>query len=182
MSELELKCSNLRERRSQSSSFLDPPLSVCSTRDHIADALARGAALLCGGREPEGEEFRSGFFFFLPTVLDRMDPSMRMMREETIGPVAPMISFSTDEEALKLANASRYGLAAYVFTGDMARGLWFAERLVAGSVGVNATSPILPGAPFGGWKESGLGRERSRSALYEYMEEKHIRIGLGREI
>ena len=163
--------------------FLDPPFSVCSTRDHIADALARGAALLCGGREPEGEEFRSGFlFFFLPTVLDRMDPSMRMMREETIGPVAPMMSFSTDEEALRLANASRYGLAAYVFTGDMKRGLFFAERLEAGSVGVNTTSPIVPGAPFGGWKESGLGRERSRCALYEYMEEKHIRIHLGEEI
>ena len=108
-------------------------------------------------------------FFFLPTVLDRMDPSMRMMREETIGPVAPMMSFSTDEEALKLANASRYGLAAYVFTGDMKRmdwfrwlprtvtlaayvftgdmkrGLFFAERLEAGSVGVNTTRPSFWG-------------------------------------
>lgn len=151
------------------------------TEDHIADALERGARVLWGGRRPEGEKFRRGFFF-LPTVLDRMDPSMRMMKEETFGPVAPMMSFSTDEEALRLANASRYGLAAYVFTGDMKRGLFFAERLEAGSVGVNTTSPIVPGAPFGGWKESGLGRERSRSALYEYMEEKHIRIDLGEEI
>jgi hypothetical protein len=84
----------------------------------------------------------------MPTVLDRMDPTMRMMREETFGPVAPMMSFSTDEEALKLANDSRYGLAAYVFTGDMTRGLWLAERLEAGSVGVNTTSPIVFGAPF----------------------------------
>ena len=151
------------------------------TEAHIADAREKGARVLWGGKRLEGDEYSRGFFF-LPTVLDRMDPSMRMMREETFGPVAPMMSFSTDEEAVRLANASRYGLAAYVFTGDMTRGLWFAERLEAGSVGVNTTSPILPGAPFGGWKESGLGRERSRSALYEYMEEKHIRIGLGREI
>ena len=151
------------------------------TKSHIADALARGAALLCGGREPEGEMYSRGFFF-LPTVLERMDHSMRMMREETFGPVAPMMSFSTDDEALRLANDSRYGLAAYVFTDDMTRAFRLAERLEAGSVGVNTTSPIVPGAPFGGWKESGLGRERSRSALYEYMEEKHIRIGLGEEI
>jgi len=151
------------------------------TEDHIADAQEKGARVLWGGKRLEGDGYSRGFFF-LPTVLDRMDPSMRMMREETFGPVAPMMSFSTDEEAVRLANASRYGLAAYVFTGDMTRGLWFAERLEVGSVGVNTTSPIVPGAPFGGWKESGLGRERSRSALYEYMEEKHIRIGLGGEI
>jgi succinate-semialdehyde dehydrogenase/glutarate-semialdehyde dehydrogenase len=148
------------------------------TKDHIADAVEKGADVLCGGHEPEGEKFRRGFFF-LPTVLDRMDHSMRMMREETFGPVAPMMRFSSDEEALRLANDSRYGLAAYVFTEDMTTALRFAEGLEAGSVGVNLTNPIVPQAPFGGWKESGLGRERSRSALYEYMEEKHIRIGLG---
>ncbi|HPY71770.1 MAG: NAD-dependent succinate-semialdehyde dehydrogenase [Methanothrix sp.] len=151
------------------------------TEAHIADAREKGARVLWGGRRLEGDEYSRGFFF-MPTVLDRMDPTMRMMREETFGPVAPMMSFSTDEEALKLANDSRYGLAAYVFTGDMTRGLWLAERLEAGSVGVNTTSPIVFGAPFGGWKESGLGRERSRSALYEYMETKHIRIDLGEEI
>jgi len=151
------------------------------TEAHIADAREKGARVLWGGRKLEGDEYSRGFFF-MPTVLDRMDPTMRMMREETFGPVAPMMSFSTDEEALKLANDSRYGLAAYVFTGDMTRGLWLAERLEAGSVGVNTTSPIVFGAPFGGWKESGLGRERSRSALYEYMETKHIRIDLGEEI
>ncbi|KUK44651.1 MAG: Succinate-semialdehyde dehydrogenase [NADP+] (Ssdh) [Methanothrix harundinacea] len=147
------------------------------TEDHIADALDKGATVLCGGRRPEGDEFCRGFFF-LPTVLDRMDPSMRMMREETFGPVAPMMSFSANEEALRLANDSRYGLAAYVFTEDMTTAFWFAERLEAGSVGINLNNVIVPQAPFGGWKESGLGRERSRAALYEYMEEKHIRIGL----
>ncbi|MDF0593644.1 NAD-dependent succinate-semialdehyde dehydrogenase [Methanotrichaceae archaeon M04Ac] len=147
------------------------------TEAHIADAQKKGARILFGGRRPEGEKFRRGFFF-LPTVLDRMDHSMRMMREETFGPVAPMMSFDTDEEALKLANDSRYGLAAYVFTADMTRAFWFAERLEAGSVGINTTNVIVPKAPFGGWKESGIGRERSRAALREYMEEKHIRIGL----
>ncbi len=144
---------------------------------HIADATDKGAELLCGGREPEGEEYRRGFFF-LPTVLDRMDHSMRMMREETFGPVAPMMRFSSDEEALRLANDSRYGLAAYVFTEDMTTALRFAERLEAGSVGINLNNVIQPQAPFGGWKESGLSRERSRAALEEYMETKHIRIGL----
>ncbi len=147
------------------------------TKDHIADALDKGATVLCGGHEPEGEKFCRGFFF-LPTVLDRMDHSMRIMREETFGPVAPMMRFSSDEEALRLANDSRYGLAAYVFTEDMTTALRFAERLEAGSVGVNTSSVIVPQAPFGGWKESGLGRERSRAALEEYMETKHIRIGL----
>ncbi|HOO54636.1 MAG TPA: NAD-dependent succinate-semialdehyde dehydrogenase [Methanothrix sp.] len=147
------------------------------TKDQIADALAKGAAVLCGGSEPEGEKYSRGFFF-MPTVLDDMDHSMRMMREETFGPVAPMMRFSANDEALRLANDSRYGLAAYVFTENMTTALWFAERLEAGSVGINTTSPIIPSAPFGGWKESGLGRERCRAALYEYMEEKHIRIGL----
>jgi succinate-semialdehyde dehydrogenase/glutarate-semialdehyde dehydrogenase len=151
------------------------------TKAHISDALARGATVLCGGREPEGEKYSKGFFF-LPTVLDRMDHSMRMMREETFGPVAPMMRFSANEEALKLANDSRYGLAAYVFTEDLTTALRFAERLEAGSVGVNLNNVIVPSAPFGGWKESGLGRERCRAALYEYMEEKHIRIGLRERI
>lgn len=147
------------------------------TKDHIADALHKGATVLCGGSEPEGEAYRRGFFF-LPTVLDRMDHTMRMMREETFGPVAPMMRFSSNDEALRLANDSRYGLAAYVFCEDMTTALWFAEGLEAGSVGVNLNNVIQPQAPFGGWKESGLGRERSRAALHEYMEEKHIRIGL----
>jgi len=151
------------------------------TKDHIADALDKGATVLCGGRVPEGEKYSRGFFF-LPTVLDHMDHSMRMMREETFGPVAPMMRFSTNEEALRLANDSRYGLAAYVFTENMTTALRFAEGLEAGSVGVNLSSVIVPQAPFGGWKESGLSRERSRSALYDYMETKHIRIGLGEGI
>ncbi|MGC9515000.1 aldehyde dehydrogenase family protein [Methanocrinis sp.] len=151
------------------------------TKDHISDATKKGAEILYGGLEPEGEKYSRGFFF-LPTILDKMDHSMRMMREETFGPVAPMMRFSTNQEALKLANDSRYGLAAYVFTEDMTTALRFAERLEAGSVGINLNNPIVPQAPFGGWKESGLSRERSRSALYDYMETKHIRIGLREEI
>ena len=151
------------------------------TKDHIANATGKGAEILYGGREPEGEEYSRGFFF-LPTVLDKMNHSMRMMREETFGPVAPMMRFSSNEEALKLANDTRYGLAAYVFTEDMSTAFLLAEGLEAGSVGINLNNPIVPQAPFGGWKESGLGRERSRAALHEYMEEKHIRIGLGEGI
>ena len=88
------------------------------TREHVADALAKGAELLSGGREPEGEAYEKGFFF-LPTILDEADHSMRVMREETFGPVAPIMKFKTVDEAIHLANDTEYGLAAYIFTNDL---------------------------------------------------------------
>jgi acyl-CoA reductase-like NAD-dependent aldehyde dehydrogenase len=147
------------------------------TKEHIADALEKGAELLCGGREPEGEQYKKGFFF-LPTVLSHADHSMRIMREETFGPVAPVMPFKDLDEALRLANDTPYGLAAYIFTNDLRAAIYAAERLEAGGIGVNANNVAELQAPFGGWKQSGFGRELSHHGLEEYLELKHIRIGL----
>ena len=148
------------------------------TREHVADALEKGAELLSGGREPEGEAYEKGYFF-LPTVLDRADHKMKVMREETFGPVAPVMKFKSLEEAISLANDSPYGLAAYIFTSDLKTALLAAEGLEAGGIGVNVNNVVDLQAPFGGWKESGIGRELGRWGLEAYMETKHIRLGMG---
>lgn len=145
------------------------------TREHIEDAVRKGARILCGGREPEG--FIRGYYF-MPTLLTDVDHTMRIMREETFGPVAPIMRFRDEEEAVRLANDTEYGLAAYLYTNSLRRAIRVAERLEAGSVGVNAGNVIDHRAPFGGWKQSGIGRELSHRGLDEYMEIKHIRIGL----
>jgi betaine-aldehyde dehydrogenase/succinate-semialdehyde dehydrogenase/glutarate-semialdehyde dehydrogenase len=147
------------------------------TREHVADALGKGAELLSGGHEPQGEEYGKGYFF-LPTVLGEADHSMRVMREETFGPVAPIMKFRTLEEAVALANDSEYGLAAYVFTSDLKTALLAAEGLEAGGIGVNVNNVVDLQAPFGGWKESGLGRELGHLGLEAYLEIKHIRLGM----
>jgi acyl-CoA reductase-like NAD-dependent aldehyde dehydrogenase len=147
------------------------------TEEHIADALQKGARLLCGGNEPEGEEYENGFFF-LPTVLENADHSMRVMREETFGPVAPIMRFRDLDEAISLANDTEYGLAAYVFTDNLSTAIKAAERLEAGGVGVNVNNVAEIQAPFGGWKQSGLGRELGHYGLDEYLEIKHVRLGL----
>ena len=147
------------------------------TKEHVADALAKGAQLLCGGSEPEGEGYQKGFFF-LPTVLCRADHSMRVMREETFGPVAPVCKFKTLDEAVRLANDSEYGLAAYLFTSDLKTAICVSERLEAGGVGINVNNVVDMRAPFGGWKQSGLGRELGHQGLEAYLETKHIRLGL----
>ena len=148
------------------------------TRAHIADAIEKGAELLSGGREPEGEAYEKGYFF-LPTVLCRADHNMRVMRDETFGPVAPLMKFKRLEEAISLANDSPYGLAAYLFTNSLKTALQAAEGLEAGGIGVNVNNVVDLQSPFGGWKESGLGRELGRWGLESYMETKHIRLGMG---
>jgi betaine-aldehyde dehydrogenase/succinate-semialdehyde dehydrogenase/glutarate-semialdehyde dehydrogenase len=147
------------------------------TKEHVADALGRGAELLTGGSEPAGEAFSKGFFF-KPTVLDRADHSMRVMREETFGPVAPIMKFKTVQEAVALANDTDYGLAAYVYTSNLKTALQVAEGLEAGGIGVNVNNVVDMQAPFGGWKESGMGRELGHFGLDGYLEVKHIRLGM----
>lgn len=147
------------------------------TKEHVADALDKGAELLYGGREPEGLEYEKGFFF-LPTVLSNADHRMRVMREETFGPVAPIMRFKTLDEALALANDSDYGLAAYIFTESLKTAIYAAERLEAGGIGVNVNSVVDLQAPFGGWKQSGSGRELGHFGLESFLEPKHIRLGL----
>lgn len=147
------------------------------TKEHVADAIAKGAELVYGGREPEGREYEKGFFY-LPTILSDADHSMKVMREETFGPIAPIMRIKTLDEALALANDTEYGLAAYVFTGSLKTAIYAAERLEAGGVGVNVNSVVDMQAPFGGWKQSGVGRELGHFGLEAYLELKHIRLGI----
>ncbi len=147
------------------------------TKEHVADALQKGAKLLYGGREPEGQKYEKGFFY-LPTVLSDANQSMKVMREETFGPVAPIMRFKTLDDALALANDTEYGLAAYVFTESLKTAIYAAERLEAGGIGVNVNNVVDMQAPFGGWKQSGFGRELGHFGLESYMEIKHIRLGM----
>ena len=143
----------------------------------VADALAKGAQLVTGGARLTGGAYDKGHYF-PPTVLIDTDHSMEIMTEETFGPVVGIMPFDELDEALRLANDSRYGLAAYVFTRDVGVGLKSAETLEAGSVWVNNIRRSYHHVPFGGMKESGIGREKSRHALDEYLEYKTIYLGL----
>ncbi len=147
------------------------------TKEHVSDAIAKGAELVYGGREPEGREYEKGFFY-MPTILSDADHSMKVMREETFGPIAPIMRFKTLDEVLMLANDTEYGLAAYVFTESLKTAIYTAERLEAGGIGVNVNSVVDIQAPFGGWKQSGVGRELGHFGLEAYLEIKHIRLGL----
>lgn len=149
-----------------------------TTREHILDAVQKGAKVLCGGKEPEGEEFSRGFFF-MPTVLVDVDHSMKIMREETFGPVAPIMAFDQVEEAIDYANDSPYGLVAYLYTKDLSIAVKVSQRLEFGTVGVNNVSGGEISFPYGGWKQSGIGVENSSHALDEYLLLKHIRIDIG---
>jgi betaine-aldehyde dehydrogenase/succinate-semialdehyde dehydrogenase/glutarate-semialdehyde dehydrogenase len=146
------------------------------TRSHVSDALERGATLLYGGKEPEGDQYSRGYYY-LPTVLEGVTPDMRVMREETFGPVAPVAAFDDLDAVIAQANATQYGLAAYVYTRDLTTALYTAERLEAGGVGINVNDVSELGAPFGGWKESGFGRELGHEGIESCLETKHIRIG-----
>ncbi|RME43806.1 MAG: aldehyde dehydrogenase family protein, partial [Chloroflexi bacterium] len=146
-----------------------------TVREHVADAVKKGARVLTGGKEPDGPEFARGFFY-LPTVLTDVTPDMRVMQEETFGPVAPIATFHTLDEGIEMANNSRYGLAAYVFTRDLDTAMYAAGRLEAGGVGININDITDIRGPFGGWKASGLGRELGEPGLDSYLEWKHVRV------
>jgi len=148
------------------------------TKAHVEDAVGRGARLLWGGQSPEGERFRHGQFY-LPTVLSGVPDDARAMREETFGPVAPIAPFETLEEVVRRANSTEYGLVAYVFGRGLTKALLMAERLEFGGIGINVNDVTELESPFGGWKESGIGREMGREGLEAYLEPKHIRIRLG---
>jgi succinate-semialdehyde dehydrogenase / glutarate-semialdehyde dehydrogenase len=144
-----------------------------AARDEIAgfvdDSIAGGAVAVTGGVAPD----RQGWFYE-PTVLGRVDRDDAILSHEIFGPVAPIVSFTDDDEAVELANATEYGLAAYVYSGDLARGLRAAEAIEAGVVGLNRGFVSDPAAPFGGVKQSGLGREGAHQGLLEFVETKYI--------
>lgn len=147
------------------------------TMEFIQDAVAKGAKVLTGGRRPEGEAYRRGYYFE-PTVLTDISPEMRITCEETFGPIMPLMRFDSVEEALKAANDTTYGLAAYVLTHDLRTAIRMAEGLEYGIIGINDTVPATPQCPFGGMKESGIGREGAHEGLEAYLETKYVSIGI----
>jgi len=137
----------------------------------VADAVDKGAKVRCGGHRLMDDGLEKGHFY-APTVLTGVTPEMQIYREETFGPVAPIITFDDDEKALEMANDTHYGLAAYVYTQNVSRAHRMFERLRFGIIGVNDINPTAAAAPFGGMKESGLGREGGREGIAEYLETK----------
>lgn len=146
--------------------------AVQKVEEHIGDAVAKGARIVCGGRR-----HARGGRFFEPTVLVDVDSSMLVAREETFGPLAPLWRFCTEEEVIASANDTPYGLAAYFYSRDLGRVWRVAEALQVGMVGVNTGVISTEVAPFGGVKESGLGREGSKYGIEEFLEIKYVSLG-----
>jgi succinate-semialdehyde dehydrogenase/glutarate-semialdehyde dehydrogenase len=137
----------------------------------VQDAVAKGATVVTGGGRPDAEGC-----FYPPTVLTEVPPGAELLREEIFGPVAPVVAFDTEEEAIQLANDTEYGLVAYLYTGDLARGLRVSERLEAGMVGLNRGLVSDPAAPFGGVKQSGIGREGGHEGILDYLEATYVAV------
>ena len=170
----------------------------------VQDAVQKGAKLLCGGESLAGPTRplvaegastlagsslqgaspsvvggpATGGYFFAPTVLDEVPADARILREEVFGPVAPVSTFSTEEQAIEAANATEYGLVAYIYTRDLARTLRVSEAIEAGMVGVNQGIVSNPAAPFGGVKQSGFGREGGFEGIGEYLETKYVALNV----
>jgi succinate-semialdehyde dehydrogenase/glutarate-semialdehyde dehydrogenase len=145
--------------------------AVAKVEEHVADATAKGATVTIGGRR-----HALGGQFYEPTVLATCNSSMLIAHEETFGPVAPLFRFDTEEDVVRLANASDVGLAGYFYARDLGRVFRVAEALEVGSVGVNDGVIATEVAPFGGVKESGMGREGSRYGVDEYLELKYVSL------
>ena len=146
--------------------------ALAKVEEHVADALAKGAKVLTGGRR-----HALGGTFFEPTVIAGVTPDMKCAREETFGPVAPLFRFRTEAEAIALANDTEFGLAAYFFSRDVARCFRVGEALEYGMVGVNTGIMSNEVAPFGGVKQSGIGREGSKYGIEDYLEIKYLCMG-----
>jgi succinate-semialdehyde dehydrogenase/glutarate-semialdehyde dehydrogenase len=145
------------------------------TIDLVEDARKNGAKVLTGGKR--SDRFPKGYFFE-PTVLTGVTPATRMLVDEPFAPVMPLLDFSKLDDVIKAANNTRYGLAAYVFTNDLTVAWKMAEGIEAGIIGVNDPVPATPQCPFGGMKESGLGRELAHEGLEAYLETKYVSIKL----
>jgi succinate-semialdehyde dehydrogenase/glutarate-semialdehyde dehydrogenase len=148
-------------------------------RELVADALEQGGRLLTGGEDPADPErdARPGYFY-PPTVIAGVPPTARVLREEIFGPVAPIASFGAEQEAIAAANATEYGLVAYVYTRDLQRALRVCERLEVGMIGLGQGVVSNPAAPFGGVKQSGFGREGGFEGIDEYLETKYVAVAL----
>jgi succinate-semialdehyde dehydrogenase/glutarate-semialdehyde dehydrogenase len=141
----------------------------------VQGAVGAGAEAVVGGRRPDDGAYAAGFFYE-PTVLLGVRPGSPILDEEIFGPVAPIVTFDDEDEAIRLANATEYGLVSYVYTGDLARGLRVSEALDSGMVGLNRGLVSDPAAPFGGTKQSGIGREGGHDGMLDYLESKYIAV------
>jgi succinate-semialdehyde dehydrogenase/glutarate-semialdehyde dehydrogenase len=148
------------------------PKAITKVESHVKDALDKGARLVTGGNR-----HALGGTFFEPTVLAHATPDMKIFREETFGPVAPLFRFKTEEEAIRMANDTEFGLAAYFYTRDVGRVFRVGEALEYGLVGANEGVISTEVAPFGGVKQSGLGREGSKYGIDDYLEIKYLCVG-----
>jgi succinate-semialdehyde dehydrogenase/glutarate-semialdehyde dehydrogenase len=146
--------------------------AVAKVEEHVRDALEHGGKLLIGGKRSA-----AGVNFFEPTVISEVTVDMKVAREETFGPLAPLFRFNTEAQAVALANDTQFGLAAYFYSQDMARVWRVSEALDVGMVGVNEALIATEVAPFGGVKESGYGREGSHYGLDEYQVIKYVCMG-----
>lgn len=146
--------------------------AVEKVKQHTRDAIEKGGTLACGGDAPAGS------LFMEPTVITGASDDMLCMKEETFGPLGPIATFKTAEEAIGRANNTPYGLAAYVYTENLSQALTHSEELDYGIIGLNDALPSVAQAPFGGTKQSGLGREGGHFGIEEYLEVKYVSIGL----
>ncbi|WP_027856325.1 NAD-dependent succinate-semialdehyde dehydrogenase [Marinobacterium jannaschii] len=146
--------------------------AVAKVEDHLADAIAKGGSVAIGGKRHE-----IGGTFFEPTVISGVTTEMKVAREETFGPLAPVFRFSSEEEAIAMANDTEFGLAAYVYTKDLGRAWRVGEGMEYGMVGINEGIISTTVAPFGGIKQSGLGREGSKYGIDDYVEIKYLMMG-----
>jgi succinate-semialdehyde dehydrogenase/glutarate-semialdehyde dehydrogenase len=151
------------------------PLVNAEGRDKVIelveDAVKKGAKVLVGRKRPEGPGY-----FYPATVLDNVSDDAAMLREEIFGPVAPLQIFSSEDEAIRKANDTEYGLVAYLYTGDLSRGMRVSEKLDFGMIGLNRGLVSDPAAPFGGTKQSGLGREGAHEGMMEFMETQYVSV------
>ena len=148
---------------------------VEKVRQHVGEAQAQGARVLVGGDAPTDSRYDPNGFFYLPTVLIDVNARMRVMQEETFGPVAPIAMFHTLEQGIQMANDTPYGLAAYVYTQDLDAAFYAARRLNFGGVGINVNDITDIRGEFGGMRGSGVGRELGEGGLESYLEAKHVR-------
>jgi succinate-semialdehyde dehydrogenase/glutarate-semialdehyde dehydrogenase len=164
---------------------LDPSVQVgplvshdglAKVEEQVNDALDKGARILCGGQRVKGE--LADGLFYAPTVLAGVNADMLITYQETFGPVAPIIPFDSEEEVIQHANNTEYGLAAYFYTQNISRAVRVSEALEFGIIGMNDAIPTVAQAPFGGMKESGVGREGGHQGLDEYLEDKYISMGI----
>lgn len=146
--------------------------AVTKVEEHITDAISKGARIEIGGKAPEGAGF-----FFEPTLLSGVTQEMIVSKDETFGPLAPNFEFDTEEEVISLSNDTEFGLAGYFFSNDVSRIYRVASKMKVGMVGVNTGKISAAEAPFGGFKESGYGKEGSLYGLAEYQNIKSITIG-----